>query len=652
MVRKLNLQPSLPGVLAGLQRQAGQGIARASSSLTVQTGEAAPAGESIIPVRDVLTELTGVSTAVAAAEQELADAGARLTTVQALAQEAFDVADDALGAIGAKAQVLYGTGMPPSTTVGEATYYRLNAEGAVIAAYRLTSPWQGAEYPAEWAEVDFHESMMVGKIVTSRLAASEVAAAVGVFIDAMMQHLTVTGIANINALVADELFAKLAVVDKLQALTSIITEDMIATGAIKAHHVGANEISAAMLDVGENARWDSNGLVFYAPPQPGQAYDDWENRTPLIQIRPDGSSSVQVGDSAGLHGGITPSGLVYGTAGDFETIAVGGQDFATAISEGPRGVLSAVVPSNGINATTANGPYLSTKFTPEPGRMYRITFGFRGGAASAENLLVADFRQARLGASGAGSASRRLAELVMLAAQGVSGDASGVTHIDVSGDYLLANSTYLSNGETVIWIYIRTNAGTFYLNGAVGGQITTLPVLKIEDIGAAYVVETQTVSGTTPQPPSKVTKTDYIWSGDAVGIRPDGSNAVDSRLTLGAYNTFGSDMAEFIWYPFDLSRLNGATVNEALVQLTITQTYSGGQIAYYMDASTNRLSGRANLSQGWGGPGGSHNRTVPSGNLSRLIGKGGILIAPFNVGQLSSYGYFASRALLRVTYTK
>lgn len=263
MVRKLNLQPSLPGLLAGLQRQAGQGIARASSSLTVQTGEAAPEGESIIPVRDVLTELTGVSTAVAAAEQELADAGARLTTVQALAQEAFDVADDALGAIGAKAQVLYGTGMPPSTTVGAATYYRLNAEGAVIAAYRLTSPWQGAEQSAEWAEVDFHESMMVGKIATSRLEASEVAAAVGVFIDAMMQHLTVTGVANLKQLVADELFAKLAVVNKLQALTSVITQDMIATGAITSEKIAANAINAAMVDVGLDARWDSTGLHFY-----------------------------------------------------------------------------------------------------------------------------------------------------------------------------------------------------------------------------------------------------------------------------------------------------------------------------------------------------------------------------------------------------
>lgn len=477
------------------------------------------------------------------------------------------------------------------------------------------------------------------------------AAAVGVFIDAMMQNLTVTGVANIHQVVADELYTKMAVVQKLQATESIVTKDMIATGAITSDKIAAGAVTADIVDVGQNAKWDSTGLVFYAPPQPGQAYDDWANRTPLIQIRPDGSSSVQVGDTAGLHGGITSSGLVYGTTGDFETITVGGQDFATAVGEGPRGVISAVTASNGMNATTSNGPYLSTKFAPEPGRMYRITFGFRGGAASTENRLVADFRQARPGASGGGSASRQLISMVMLAARASQGSATGITHIDVSGDYLLGDSTYVTDGETVMWIYIRASDGTFYLN-AGNSQLALLPILKIEDIGVAYEVETQTVSSTAPPPPAKVTKTDYIWSGNAVGVRPDGSTALDSRLTLGGYNNFGTDMAEFIWYPFNLSRLNGSTVNEALVQLTITQTYSGGQIAYYMDAATNRLSGRANLSQGWGSPGGSHNRTVPSGNLSRLIGKGGILIAPYNVGQYSSYGYFNSKALLRVKYTK
>lgn len=81
------------------------------------------------------------------------------------------------------------------------------------------------------------ELIVDGAISAEQIQANSVAAAVGKFIDGMIENLTVTGVAHLKEAVADAIYTKLAVVDKLQATDSIITRNMIASGAINASKI-------------------------------------------------------------------------------------------------------------------------------------------------------------------------------------------------------------------------------------------------------------------------------------------------------------------------------------------------------------------------------------------------------------------------------
>ena len=564
MVRKFTLQPDLVGLLNGAHRQARQGIARAGSALVVQEPHEAPEGESVIPSVDVVQVIEGVRERLAEMDIRIVDAGQYLP-VSTSAPTAADAAP--LGAI----------------------WRQVDAEGDVVAKWIMTA--------------DGWESF-TGVVIL----AENVAASVGVFIDAMMENLTVTGAANINEAAIGELTTRIAEIIR---------------------------INVEQLYVGRDIRFTSAGLVFYAPPTAGQDPEDWANRVPLISLTPTGAVSVAVAKGGLITAGITPEGTVWGKTGQFDTLAVGGQDILARMNALPRGLLGTTRLSGNVALSTSGRLQIAVRFRWYKDRAYTV--------------------QPKLGLSRTTGGIRVRYFLLW-------GGTGWANQIEIGSDTQEFNGSYTNP------LIVQ------------GDDQPTIP--DGEEVALALVVDT-TVSGATGTMWSAAKPTGGSWlavydsgpavvrwnqpaTGDAVPTARDRSGTFPSTavrtytstgvlvLGEGAQEVDGPNNTSRVWYPIDLSALTGSTVLSAKLSFTMAARHPQvtGSTILQIEAATSQTAGRALLAYSSVPGAGGWVHTIPTANLPSLIGKAGILFVPRNPGQPDSWAQLGDSVRLDITYRK
>ena len=241
MVKKMVLRPSAVDLLRGVNRNGLQGIGRPFSNLVVQTPHEQEDGEYDIPSMDVINAMTELDANLSQADLDLAQAKQDIEAAnelieqnRLLAEQKFSELDDTIGNIelGGGQYTISEVDPTAADGTGKPTNAVWEVRSGTEALRRFV--WDGTAWSTYEAGADF-------------IAADKVAAAVGVFIDAMMENLSVTGVAAIQQVTTDALWAKLAVVDRLQVMTNIITRDMVATGAITGNKLTVDAAAVAKL---------------------------------------------------------------------------------------------------------------------------------------------------------------------------------------------------------------------------------------------------------------------------------------------------------------------------------------------------------------------------------------------------------------------
>lgn len=499
-----------------------------------------------------------------------------------------------------------------------------------------------------------------GSITARHIVAQDIAAETGKFIDTMMKNLTTTGVANINQLVADRLYSKMAVVDKLQALSGIVTKDMVATGAVTSEKIAANAISAAMVDVGQNARWDSNGLTFYAPVVGNQRWDDWANRDPVVTISPTGDVSLSVASQGQATAGMLPEGRVWGDTGDFNQLMVGGEDITEPLARKTDGVLSISALSSGVTIGNSEVLVLYAPLIMFPGRAYRVRVQLFGACKSNWRVRI---RQ---------SATAIPAVTNTVQTEAVESPPGATGHKMVQFDHIVSPQ-WIS--ETVTEEGLAMNVGVFVRSDSSSDNVSLYPahepgrprsMVIVEDIGPDVPITWRAPSSnpnTPPPPPAtkRYTKR-FGYRGWWQGWTANGRTGTETRATVGG-SIYGADMYQTIMMGINnmTATLSGSSVKGAKV--TVRRASSGG----YSNATWNigfvnaqGVPGRqpaitniaTNQSFGFGQ---ARTFSVPSQHLDKLRtgAFSAIAITPASPGSQASYGYVDVRAAaVEVTYEK
>ncbi|WP_334153062.1 hypothetical protein, partial [Microbacterium sp.] len=485
----------------------------------------------------------------------------------------------------------------------------------------------------------------------------------GVFIDAMMTNLSVTGVAAIKQVTTDALWAKLAVVDRLQVLTNIITRDMIATGAVTADKVTASQalidklitpelmagkVLTSMFQLGDNWRWTAEALIAYAPVVGNQSVTDWANRQELVRIDPSGGISITAAGAAGdPSGGIDQDGNVWGALGSFSELEVGGVPVTNL--DGPRGVQSVTMLSSDTTiATNTETRILWTTIDVEPGRMYEIetqvfardpgniTLRYRrntGAPPTTSNSIRSEMVAA--------STMHRLITFKHLIVQPFTGGDDTAVETRYVGLFLAGSA----NQNTVVY---GPYAGT--------GEPRTMMIVR--DIGPTVEIDAQTAESTS-NPKRTYTKT-YKTTG-VKRYTAGNATASDSR-NITAGSVFGSAMSEKLLYQMPAalySDLQGATIKSAKITVRCTKMGNSSNAAKISVGYTTA----SGLPSTWpshtavsamdikGGQ--ALTNSVPSSHFNGIRDARGITVTPRNPGSLASYAYFdATTTRITVTYEK
>ncbi len=392
------------------------------------------------------------------------------------------------------------------------------------------------------------------------------------------------------------------------------------------------ELAAEQVVIGRDARFTSGGLVFYAPPAQGQDPKDWANRTPIIALTPTGDVAISVAKNGKITAGMTPDGDVWGKSGKFDTLEVGGRTLASILAQYPLGSRGITRINNNVDITNVVNNVASLKVQLRKGRQYRLDYKLGMTRSSGEIRVRTDLVPA-------GGTAKTIADN----ATNIDGDFTTPVHFTL-------DEHSIADGATVeIKLYLRTATsgatGKLWGYGAASGG---MPAMEVEDIGPTpptYVVS----AGQPAAPPVTQYGPEAIGSSSAVGIRTNGTVAPDGRLTVGG-SVYGSDMAEWVVFAFDLSRLNGATVKSARVQITAS---ANAPANVWIDAGTSYTANHQGLfdSPRNLGSNGSWAWDVPAAYLSRLVGKSYLIVKPYTTSG-SDYVILASGAWLEVTYTK
>ncbi len=527
--------------------------------------------------------------------------------------------------VGATGATILGQGIKIDQTIQELAEARARLEGmdlAIVDAAKFlpvstlapSSEDDGHPVGSIWRQVDESGTVVAKWVYTAEgwapftgavIQGETIAAAVGVFIDAMMESLTVTGAANITEAAIGELTARIA---------SILT------------------LNAEQVIIGRDARFTSGGIVFYAPPADGQDPLDWENRIPIIVITPTGDVSIAVAKDGAVTAAMTPEGIVWASEGRFDALKVSGYDIADLLNRGPLGALAMTRVNNNVAISNADNDVCSVKATLHTGRLYRVTYSL-GMSRSAGEIRV------RTKVAWNGSSAVTIADN----AQPFDGEFTSPV-LFTCDEFSVPDGV-----DVTVTAALRTvtsgATGTLWGQDAVKGG---MPRMLLEDLGVAPQIY-EITAGQPPAPATQWFGPEGIVSGAGWGVRPDGSNAIDQRLTLAGYGVYGSDMAENIVYPVDLSRLNGATVRSATVVLTVAQN---APVTFRLDVGTGPTSGHVNIFNGTASSNGQMVCDIPASLHQHLVGKSALIVKPFYPGSTASYGYLGGTVGVNVIYEK
>ena len=409
----------------------------------------------------------------------------------------------------------------------------------------------------------------------------------------------------------------------------------------------SGRVLTEVFQLGDNVRWTDDGLTFYTPVVGNQSVTDWANRQALISITPSGDSSITVSEAGEPTGGINPDGTVWGHAGSFDTLEVGGT-LVTNI-DGPRGVQSVtMLDSDTSLATDADTLLLWTSIDVEPDRMYEVE----------AHVFVRDpgnvtlrWRRNSGGPPTTGNSVR--SEIV------VNGDAHRIINFKHLMFQPLTGGDNTGVATTYVGLFISgASASTTLIYGPHSDTGEPRTMLTVRDIGPTVDIDTQTVASTS-NPKRTYTKT-YKTTGVKRYNRAGGT-ATDSRnIVAGSY--FGSAMSENLLYQMPssfYSDLQGATIKSAKVSVRCTKTYSNGTPASIYVGYTNAsglpstFPSKTNMTAMDIKAGETLTNNISSGYFGALIGARGITVSPRNGGSLSSYAYMdASTTQITVTYVK
>ncbi|MGO1608135.1 MAG: hypothetical protein ACTHXF_11720, partial [Brevibacterium yomogidense] len=208
------------------------------------------------------------------------------------------------------------------------------------------------------------EQITGGKITGGQINAESVGAAVGTFIELNASQIT-AGTIDTNRLAASEIWANIAVLGK------IITEDLIATGAVTAE---ALNVVYTDPDTGYGIQIVPEGITLLD-----------QDGIPTVTLRADGSVAIAVLDSAGaVVGGIDQEGNVTGkTVAANEGLEYRGTELADLLNQFPRGVMAHSHNVAGATIGTNNSRLLQVSFvTPTSNRHIKITIRTNAGTSA------------------------------------------------------------------------------------------------------------------------------------------------------------------------------------------------------------------------------------------------------------------------------
>lgn len=465
------------------------------------------------------------------------------------------------------------TGTPPSSDAFLAYNWTAPAEWTRIGAHFTA--------PAGVSEVYVYGTLPAGgaiagvsvrrALVGEDIVAEEVAAAVGVFIDAMMENLTVTGAANISEAAIGELTARVA---------TILT------------------LNAEQVIVGRDARFWDGGLEFYAPPAEGQDPTDWANRIPIISLMPSGDVAISVAQDGETTAGLAEDGTVWGRRGTFDTLEVAGQDVPSLVEARAGGIVGAAQLDGNLSVFTTRRAVLGLRVRMEAGRMYRVDWHAGITLGTGTMRMELEFTDPNV---------------VYYRTQPTVQSTGSVT-----GAFLVV-PTWASGGRDV----------TVTMVGAVDSGETIFRTgswITLEDKGPAVPIETATsanpVAGTQLH-------TRRITSEVGRSYTADGSAYWANSQYMGFTEYKGLDGAwqEHVRYAIALPDLTGATIVSAQLAYTVRTVKSSGVVAFTMYAGGAGMTNQQLIASQVKGRGG-HTYDILPERLDRLVGKTGIVFSP------------------------
>lgn len=542
------------------------------------------------------------------------------------------------------------------TAVDTGLRYQVRRKGSAAGLLFFSDPYI--------QDVDAGRILVDGEVGAREIRANEVSAAVGVFIDAMMQNLSVTGIANIKQVVTDSLWAKLAVVDRLQVLSSIITEDMIATGAVTAEKVVASQalidklitpdlmagkVRTSMFQLGDNWRWTDDVFGAYLPVVGDQAVTDWESRVPAFEITPSGDATYTVYQEGEPTAGMQPDGTVWGTVGDFNELSVGGKPIAGVMSPYPQGMIyaTALQQDVGLGVTTETR-LLNAQVRMYPSRTYRVVMQVAYIDTGRVNLRV---RQSASGVPVVGNALQ-----TEIGRDGTAGG-RGLIHYDYvlrSDDF---TDTIPEDGLIVnIGMFVTMSGwapatvyGAYPVSGAPGKPRT---MLTVEDMGASLDMDWVTVANNVPAPAPSVStysktatyKGGWGWR----GVSASGAIQPNNRATVGG-SLYGTAMNNLIVVGVSnmTTNLSGATVTRATVTVKRAAGGTAATVYWNVGFSSNgsppttgpAVTNIATNASFTVGQSRTFTLTAAQANNLRTGAFRSVVVSPTNSGNANSYGY-------------
>lgn len=698
MVKKLDLRSDVVRTIGGIAKLAKGSVGKPVSSLEIELPDDPAEGVSDIRTVNVVEQLSAIDDAmadameeiaqakldIAAASEELAESRTRFDEVFVDQASALAVAEDALeqaanrvasldGDITTASGVVTVSSVDPTVedAAGKMTgaIWEVRDGSTTVRRYVLTDS-------ETWTQVTVGSDVIGDDTVKARhIVANEVAAAVGVFIDAMMNNLSVTGVANIKQVVTDELWAKLAVVDRLQALTEIITKDMIATGAVTAEKVTASQalidklitpdllagkIVTSMFQLGDNWRWTDDVFGAYLPVVGDQAVTDWESRVPAFEITPSGDATYTVYQEGEPTAGMQPDGTVWGTTGDFNELSVGGKPLAEVMSPYPQGMIyaTALRQDVGLGVTTETR-LLNAQVRMYPSRTYRVVMQLAYIDTGRVNLRV------RQSASGVPVVGNTLQTEI---GRDGTGGGRGLIHYD----YVLRSDdlteTIPEDGLIVnIGMFVTMSGwanatvhGAYPVSGSPGKPRT---MLTVEDMGASLDMDWVTVANNVPAPApngSTYSKTaTYKGGWGWRGVAANGAIQPNNRATVGGA-LYGTAMNNLIVVGVSnmTTNLSGATVTKATV--TVKRAAGGTASTVYWNigfssnssapTSSPSVTNIATNAAFTVGQTRTFTLTAAQANNLRTGAFRSVVVSPTNSGSSSSYGYVDVTAT-KVDYT-